>query len=183
MTCIVGLKHNKKIYIGGDSAAIADLSVNTRKDTKVFLNGKFLIGYAGSYRLGQIMRFNFKPPKREAGKDAYEYMCVDFVKRMQKTFSENGFNGENKRSEKETSGQLLVAYDGELYEICEDYQVGILHDAYNAIGCGADIALGAMYATGQSTSILKPEERVKIALDAASKYSAGVLPPHVILSI
>ena len=183
MTCIVGIKEKNKVYIGGDSAAVADLSVSVRTDTKVFKNGKFLIGYAGSFRLGQIMRFHFKPPKHEKGKSDYEYMCVDFIKKMQKTFAESGFDGENRRQEKQTSGQMLVAYRGELYEIYEDYQVGISADPYNSIGCGSDLALGALYTLHKAVPKMPAEQKVAIALDAASTYSGGVLPPYNILSV
>ena len=183
MTCIVAIKDKKKIYIGGDSAAVAGLSINVRTDSKVFKNGKFLIGFAGSFRLGQIMRFHFKPPKHEDGKSDYEYMCVDFIKKMQKTFEANGFDGENKKSEKETSGQMLVAYNGELYEVYEDYQVGMVADPYNSIGCGSDIALGALYALHALDTRIPTDQKVTIALDAANAYSGGVLPPYNILSI
>ncbi len=183
MTCIVALKEKNKIYIGGDSAAVAGLSVNVRSDTKVFKNGKFLIGYAGSFRMGQIMRFHFKPPVHKRGKPDYEYMCVDFIKKMQKTFEANGFDGENKRSEKETCGQMLVAYNGELYEIYEDYQVGIVADPFNSIGCGSELAIGSLYTLNRTKSRLTPEQKLEVALDAASTYNGGVLPPYNILSI
>lgn len=183
MTCIVAVKSNKKVYIGGDSAAVAELSVNTRKDSKVFINGKFIIGFAGSFRLGQIMRFHFTPPRHLKSKDDYDYMCTDFIKRMQKTLEDNGFSGENKRSEKETSGQMLVGYNGELYEIYEDYQVGIVHDPYNAIGSGGEIALGSLHTTHTIENRLTPNQKITAALDAASRYNAGVLPPYNILSL
>lgn len=182
MTCIVALKDKNKIYIGGDSAAMSGLSVNVRTDSKVFNNGKFLMGFAGSYRMGQIMRFHFKPPKHDAGKPDYEYMCVDFIKKMQKTFEANGLDGYNKRTERETCGQMLVAYHGECYEIYEDYQVGIVADPYNAIGCGSDLSIGALYALHNTPNKLSPKEKVTIALNAASAYNGGVLPPYVILS-
>lgn len=183
MTCIVAVKNKNKIYIGGDSAAVAGYSVNVRKDTKVFKNDKFLIGYAGSFRLGQLMRFAFKPPKHDKNKTDYEYMCVDFIKKVQKTFEKNGFSGQNKRTEQETCGQMLVAYNGELYEIYEDYQVGIVADPYNSIGCGSDIALGALHAIHNLNPTLSPEKKVTAALDAAVAYSGGVIPPYNILSI
>lgn len=184
MTCIVSLKHDNKIYIGGDHAASSGLSVNVREDTKVFKNKSMLIGYAGSYRMGQIMRFAFKPPKHEKGKDPYEYMCTDVIKSMQKTFDKHGFDGHNKKDEKETSGQMLIAYRGQLYEFYEDYQVGINADPFCSVGCGSDLALGAMFAlqTVPKLNKMGPEDQIRIALQAATKYNAGVSPPFTILS-
>lgn len=182
MTCIVAVKSKGKIYIGGDSASVDGYSVNVRVDQKVFRNGDFLIGFAGSFRMGQIMRFHFNPPKHPAGKSNYEYMCVDFIKKIQKTFEANGFDGRNKRSEKETCGQMLVAYRSELYEIGEDYQVGIVADPYNAIGIGYDLALGSLYTSHQIDPTLDAERKVQLALDAATKYNGGVLAPYTIYS-
>lgn len=183
MTCIVAVKEGKKIYMGGDSAASADYSINIRKDEKVFRNGSFLIGFAGSFRMGQIMRFGFKPPRHTAGKPVFEYMCVDFIKRVQQTFDDNGFDGENKRSEKETSGQMLVAYRGELFEIYEDYQVGIVVPPYNSIGSGSDLAMGSLHTTHTIKNKMTASEKISAALTAASTFNSSVLPPYTILSI
>lgn len=185
MTCIVSLKQDDKIYIGGDTAAVAGLSVNVRQDTKVFKNKNMLIGFAGSFRLGQLMRFAFKPPQHKKGQDAFEYMCVDVVKAIQKCFEKNGFNGQNKKDEKETSGQMLIAYKGILYEVYEDYQVGISAETYSSIGCGGDLAMGAMYALEHlpKAHLMPPETKVQIALTAAATHNGGVLPPFTILSM
>lgn len=182
MTCIVSLKQNDKIYIGGDTAAVSGLSVNVRLDVKVFRNKKMLIGYAGSFRLGQIMRFAFNPPAHPKGKDDYEYMCVDFISAVQKCFKKHGFDGQNRKDEKETCGQMLVAYKGQLYEIYEDYQVGVSSEPFTSIGCGSDLAMGAMYALHNlpKSDKISPEDKLKIALDAASTFNGGVLPPYTI---
>lgn len=184
MTCIVSLRQDDKIYIGGDTAAVSGLSVNVRQDVKVFKNKNMLIGFAGSFRLGQLMRFAFKPPAHKKGQDAFEYMCVDVVRSIQKCFEKHGFGGHNKKEEKETSGQMLVAYKGVLYEIYEDYQVGISSETYSAIGCGGDLAMGAMYALEHlpKNQVLPAETKINIALNAAVTHNGGVLPPFTILS-
>jgi len=42
MTCIVGIKTRKKVFIGGDSAGVAGSSICNRLDKKVFSNGEFI---------------------------------------------------------------------------------------------------------------------------------------------
>ena len=64
MTCIVGLEHKGKVYIGGDSAGVAGYSLSVRADQKVFINGNFIFGFTSSFRMGQILRFGFNPPRR-----------------------------------------------------------------------------------------------------------------------
>ena len=44
MTCIVGLVHEGVVYIGGDSAGVAGLSLTVRADEKVFRNSDFFDG-------------------------------------------------------------------------------------------------------------------------------------------
>ena len=59
-----------------------------------------------------------------------------------------------------------------------DFQVGELHDPFAAVGCGMDLAHGALYALRDSD--LDPESKVRLALEAAERFSAGVRRPFVI---
>ena len=65
MTVIVGLQHNGAVYIGGDSAGIAGYDLMIRHDEKVFVNQQFIMGYTTSFRMGQILRYSFKPPVQQ----------------------------------------------------------------------------------------------------------------------
>ena len=64
MTCIVGLVHEGVVYIGGDSAGVAGLSLVVRADEKVLRNGDFLMGFTTSFRMGQLLRYKLDPPRR-----------------------------------------------------------------------------------------------------------------------
>ena len=60
MTCIIGLKHADRIYIGGDRCGAAGYSVTVRTESKVFmredsLDRPFLFGYTSSFRMGQLL--------------------------------------------------------------------------------------------------------------------------------
>lgn len=46
-----------------------------------------------------------------------------------------------------------------------------------AVGCGDQIARGALY----GTQMQPPKERIRIALEAAERFSAGVRGPFIIL--
>ena len=73
MTCIVGMvdKLAKNVIIGGDSAESTNVNIFIRKDAKIFQNGNFIIGCTSSFRMIQLLRFTFKPPKIKT-KDIYE---------------------------------------------------------------------------------------------------------------
>ena len=48
-----------------------------------------------------------------------------------------------------------------------------------SLGCGSDIAHGSLYTTKDKQS----EERIMVALEAASHHSMGVRPPFKIVKI
>jgi ATP-dependent protease HslVU (ClpYQ) peptidase subunit len=171
MTCIVGLVENGNVYIGGDSAGVAGLSITIRSDEKVFENGPFIMGFTTSFRMGQLLRYKFEPPKQTVAQSDMQYMVTDFIDAIRVCFTKNGFGDAS------SGGTFLVGYNGVLYHIDSDYQVGIPSGPYDSVGCGSDIALGAMYASGGKT----PEERVKLALEASAKFSGGVAPPFTLV--
>jgi ATP-dependent protease HslVU (ClpYQ) peptidase subunit len=180
LTCIVGLVQDGVVYIGGDSAGVAGMDIKVRLDPKVFIVDKrFIIGYTDSFRMGQLLRFSLKPPRQKPRVDDYEYMCTGFINAVRRCFTNGGYI--KKQEERERGGSFLVGYRGRLYEIASDFQVGINADSYSAIGCGEDYAHGSLFATEHSG--LSPEERIRLALEAASHFSAGVHPPFVIIRL
>lgn len=173
MTCIVSVQEKGIIYMGGDSAGVAGLSITIRSDVKVFQNHEFLIGFAGSFRMGQLLHYRFVPPPQPVGVDDMRYMVTDFIDGVRKCFFDNGY-GSKERNE---GGSFLVGYKGRLYTIDRDFQVGIPTDQMYAIGSGQEISLGALYATKK----MKPEARLKLALEAAAHHNAGVIAPFIFM--
>jgi len=171
MTCIVGLVDKGDIYMGGDSAGVAGLSITIRADEKVFTNGEFIMGFTSSFRMGQLLRYKFEAPKQLQSQSDMKYMVTDFIDAVQKCFVEHGFGS------KTSGGNFLVGYNGNLYNIQSDYQVGLSHKAFESVGCGSDLAMGSMY----TSSGKKPEARVLLALETASMFSIGVAAPFVVL--
>lgn len=184
MTCIVGLEHNGVVYIGGDSAGVEtwSLAICGRADEKVFVtdSGEFIMGFCGSFRIGQLLRYALTPPEQSQKKDDMAYMVVDFVDAVRVMQKEKGsMKKENELEEHDAA--FLVGYRGKLYCIETDFQVGRPMEGYAAVGCGAQIALGAMFATRNSN--LAPENRIELALTAAAEYSAGVRGPFLVLKL
>lgn len=175
MTCIVGIVDEDKVYIGGDSAGVAGLNLWVRADLKVFNIGEFVFGFTSSFRMGQLLQYSFTPPKIGNG-DLMKYMATDFVDAVRETLKAGGYAQIDKNVEK--AGAFLVGVRGRLFSIEDDYQVGETICGYNAVGCGASFALGSLATTeGQD---LPPKQKVRIALEAAEKFSAGVSKPFTI---
>lgn len=178
MTCIVGIVEKDKVYIGGDSAGVGGLDITIRKDNKVFKVGEFVIGCTSSFRMIQLLRYSFNPPKQEKKKsDVYEYMCTVFVNSLRKTFTKGGFL--KKSEEVETGGVFLVGYRGRLFRIEEDYQVGESIDLYDACGCGESYAKGALRIMVEQDYLYANQLIIK-ALETATYFSGGVRPPFII---
>lgn len=179
MTCISGLVHGGSVYIGGDSAAVGGLSLTVRADEKVFLNGEMLFGFTSSFRMGQILRYGFTPPKFYHGDDVYEYMVTRFVDSARERFRAAGWLSLN--SGQESAGTFLVGFKGRLFRIDSDFQVGEALDQYDAVGCGQDIALGCLYAAKRSGGFKASEKAILLSLEAAEAHSAGVRKPFHVL--
>lgn len=182
MTCIVGLKYEGVTYIGADSLGANSWSKIQRKDKKVFRlkdTDKALIGFTSSYRMGQLLMYSEGLiDKRDEPSIDHEYLVTKTVPAIIKQLESGGFV-KNDDGQKE-GGQFLLAYDNSLYCIHSDFQVEEAIDNYSAVGSGAEVALGSLYAT--EGVIENPFKRIINALKAASKYSIGVEGPYHILN-
>ncbi|GLX99677.1 MULTISPECIES: hypothetical protein [Actinoplanes] len=178
MTAIAGLTHAGSVFIGGDSAGVGggwDLTI--RADAKVFRNRGYLFGFTTSFRMGQLIRYSLKPPAPKGDLD--KFMSTTFVDALRDCLKKGGWA--RKDSEQESGGTFLVGVRGRLYTVYDDYQLAKAADGFAAVGCGDQIALGAFYATAGTD--LKPRKRVRVALQAAERFSAGVRGPFVCLSL
>jgi ATP-dependent protease HslVU (ClpYQ) peptidase subunit len=175
MTCIAGLVHEGEVYIGGDSAGVSGWDLTIRADSKVFRVGEFLMGFTTSFRMGQLIRYAFTPPKVEPGDDVFRYMTVDFVDAVRECLKKGGFAKKDKDAEE--GGDFLVGFRGRLFWVASDYQVCESSQGYDAVGCGQAYAKGAFSATEG----LPPTARLTKALMAAERHSAGVRGPFKII--
>ena len=188
MTCIVGLvdKKSAHIYIGADSAATNDSGQQTiRADQKLFRLGDFLFGCTSSFRMIQLLRYRLVLPdyasvlSSSEEDQLFRYMATDFIDAVRSCLRDGGYA--KKEEEREQGGTFLVASRGRLFCIESDYQVEEVLIGYNAIGSGDDVALGALHVTLQMD--LLPDQRIRLALEAAAYHNANVAGPFLIKSI
>ena len=185
MTCIVGYidKTTNDVYIGGDSAGVAGLHVVKRADEKVFEKknnrGKMVFGFTSSFRMGQILRYCFDIPDHDPRVDDYTYLCKDFISGLMDCYKKFGYFKRDDEGARR-GGTFLMGYNGNLYNIEGDFQVGKVLDNFDACGCGVYYALGAMEILNKSN--ISSEEKVKQALKVAEKFSGGVMAPFNIIN-
>jgi ATP-dependent protease HslVU (ClpYQ) peptidase subunit len=178
MTAIVGITDGTTVVIAGDSAGVGGDVTQPRLDAKVFTNGPYVIGFTTSFRMGQILRYAFKAPIPPDGEDGlHAFLCTSFINSVREGLKEGGWA--RKSDDQEEGGSFLVGVRGRLFEIGPDYQVGELVDGYTAVGCGADIALGALHATDNAGMSL--EARALAALGAAAHFSTSVRAPFTVV--
>ena len=187
MTCIVGMLNPQdgNIIIGGDSAAVTGMEIQVEKQPKIFKNGEFIFGCTTSFRMIQLLKFQFQPPviehggtgftsaSKQAPVDIYAYMCTKFVDELRNCFKVGGIL--DTQNGIEHGGTFLVGYKERLFRINSDFYVMETLDGFDAVGCGQQYALGAMKQL-ESTK-LSVQAKLAQALETAAHFSGGVVGP------
>lgn len=166
MTCIVGIMARGKVILGGDSAAFDDsaAAVSVRPGVKVFRLSKGIIaGFAGSFRLGQIVRWQMPELTPEPTE---EWMVTAFIPELVTVLREAGLKKNT------IAGQMLLGISDQLFIVESDFHVGCC-ETYQSIGAASGPALGSLY----STEGKQPLVRLRMALDAAAQHNASVRGP------
>ncbi len=165
MTVIAGIASEGVVYISGDRGASDGDSILSMTAPKICKVGDFIIGYAGSGGLGQILQH--MDCWNEHPKNAERFLRMVFVEEYIKAREKVG-------GKDEEEAQLLIGYKGNLWEIdTSDY--ACFPFTYTAIGSGGPIALGSLYATQHSP--ISPDLRLNAALKAAIEHNPGCKGP------
>ncbi len=188
MTCIVALINENKVFLGGDAAASDDKSglIFQRTDPKVFKVGQFGIGFVDSFRMGQILQYSWAPPvyKPTAGyRNLDKFLRTRFVESVKESFKENGYGNQNPGTEDGDEGGIFIITvqgAGRIFTMDSDFHIGEADVQYMAEGAGQELALGSLFSTAQ---IKTPRKRVRMALEAATKFNMSVRPPFTIIEV
>lgn len=184
MTCIVAIAQNGTVYMGSDHAASDDKSgwIMSRREPKVFKVGQYGVAFTDSFRMGQILQYNWTPPKytptkTNSGLD--KFMRTKFIDSVKVAFKDHGF-GDIGGTDEDTGGIFIVGLEGRIFVVDEDFHVGENVVNYMAEGSGGMFALGALHATKNQKN---PKMRLKLALEAASEFSMSVAPPFTYIQV
>lgn len=176
MTCIVGWLHDDRVTIGGDAAAVSGLRVHQRVAPKVFENGPMVFGFTSSFRMGDLLEHALTVPERDDRKESVDkFMRTTFIDAVRKCLAEGGYA--EKDNGVERGGTFLVGYEGRLFSVEGDYQVGESVDGFDAVGCAGELARGAMAILREQRGAGTVRAKLRRVLEIAAKYSGGVSPP------
>lgn len=170
MTCIIALKCKNNIYLGADRAI---LNANLDCSKLVNENG-VLVGFSGArsiiLRCLEVIPASIIFNARVDNEDGMLSMIEELREHFYKTYPKELWI-----DDKYQVNFLLTTGKKLFFVGLPSFIISPLVDEYYATGSGYPYALGALYATN---SISDPEQRIKIALEAASKWDSGnVRPP------
>jgi len=169
MTCIVGIIDKKGIYIGADSSVSAgNTQFAMSNNKKIFIDNDMIFGMAGDYAIFQEFQYRFAPPDCDTDRDPLEYMLNSFAPALREQF-ETVFSGDNEF-------YIMIGFRGRLFQLDKNYAIIETSLDFDAIGSGEDIARGVLFATPD----LSPQERIKLALTAAERFTCFVRKPFII---
>lgn len=179
MTCIVGIEHGGKVWMGGDSAVSWDNATALCTTSKVVRRGDYLIGGCGSSRAGNLVIYSAKLPSKPPTKNTEGWLVNNFVPALQTAFKdEPRESGEQSPFAMEFG--FLIGCRGQLFWLDSDFSIDRCQDGYFADGSGRQPAMGALYATKKG---MAPRQRILMALHAAEKYTPFVRGPFTVLSV
>ena len=174
--------------MGGDSAASDEKSglIIQTTDAKVFKSGQYGIGYVDSFRMGQILQYNWTPPvyKPTAGfKNLDKFMRTKFVESVKASYLEHGYGKFGGATDDgDEGGIILIAVQGtgRIFTMDVDYHISQADVEYMAEGSGQQVALGSLFSTG---AVKTPRKRVRMALEASAKFIMTVRGPFTIIEV
>jgi len=196
MTSIIGINSAYQTWLGGDSAATDDDSIEVRVESKVWQRGRWVFGSCPSFRLIQVIKFklNIDTWLNEPSKTTTQDIVNNLVLPLRNLINDM-------RVDIEDGWTILLGGSGKLWSIQDDYSVSQVI-RYTAIGSGSQYALGVLHYVyeGQSSNLpvvpshvytyqdsleckhnLAEYVIIKAASRAAGAYCISVSPPYIIV--
>jgi ATP-dependent protease HslVU (ClpYQ) peptidase subunit len=160
MTTIVGIQTDGLVTMGTDSVVTAGPRQYTHpRMEKVIETNGYLIGGAGDVAACDPIMYLWTPPKPTIAerKDLYRFMIRKFAPSLRKFLVESGYSPD--KDDKESGFELLVACDGELFIVDNDFTVLMDRSGVMGVGSGSPFAVGAILGGADI------EEALQIAAD------------------
>lgn len=173
MSLVIAIKEKDRIVLGADKQASTG-STKDHTSTKIWkveeLEGA-LMGGVGSARASQIIQYSQIIDKNYTGPINTEFVICVLVPTISATLKANGIAVGASEEESCTMipNVFIFAYADKAWVIWHDLSVIEIAD-YFAIGSGADVARGALFATKDKN----PFDRIVTGIDAAAESTLFV---------
>jgi hypothetical protein len=151
------------------------------KDHKIIDNNGILIAGCGIGRGMNLLQRGWKAPKptsKLTPEKLDNWMVKTFIPGMRKVFVDGGYDMKDDGDYAKYENVFLIAVQGHIYVVDEDYSVDRDSRNYFTSGSGGDFAQGSLYSSWKSGKKIftDKEAAVKamtIAVDAAKEFDSN----------
>lgn len=195
MTTIIGIQgdgfsiatSDSRISDVEESGMISQIVGLKESNSKLGVNGNYVLAAAGDLRAINILHHAFLPPKVELnikGKKLDQFVTTKFIPALRECFEVQGYAApQNEQSAHiaEHGSTILMSVNGTIYIIDGDYSWISDPGGVFAIGTGAQYALGAMISMLPKKGKLSIHTAKNIALQAiaiAAKFDPYTGSPY-----
>jgi len=174
MTCVVGVKTDKHVYIGADSFGSNGFTGSKIGYPKKVLHvGDFIIGVCGSFRLIQILTHKFHILPRFVDQDIYDYVYTSFYDSLISCLRSEKYLVDSNNVEMLPSGsEMVIGIDNKLFTMQVDLSILELADDFVCVGSGEYHSQAVMESL--SDRDLSPADKIVRAIQKTSKYVVSV---------
>ena len=152
MTTIAAIQGDGWVVMGADSqSTYLEYRKLFMKDHKIIDNNGILIAGCGIGRGMNLLQRGWKAPKPRANMSPEQldnWMIKTFIPGMRKLFVDGGYDMKDDGDFAQFENVFIVAVQGHLYVIDEDYSVDRDERNYFTSGSGGDFAQGSLYRSG-----------------------------------
>lgn len=183
MTTLAAFQGKGWAVIAADSRATDETGrVFDLSNHKIVENNGYLIAVSGASRGGNIAQQGWNPPKAPLTNDINKldiFMTKKFIPSLRKAFIAAGFDGKEDGDAAWQDAGFLVAVNGIIYPIFNDYSWDRDSRGIYYSGSGGDVALGAMAALGIEDAADEHEasQIMHKAIELTTKYDAYTSAP------
>jgi ATP-dependent protease HslVU (ClpYQ) peptidase subunit len=195
MTTLVGVQGDGFAVVGADglitsydeAGSAYQKSVLASGSSKVFTNGKYILGAAGDVRAINLLQHAFQPPTPTPGmrgKKLDSFITVKFIPALRACFDQHGYSPPESKDSKDHIAQhdstILTVVNSTIYMIEGDYSWINEATGFYVAGTGGAYALGALQAISDGKKLTQEKAKATVvkALTIAAKYDPNSGPPY-----
>ncbi len=190
MTTIAAIQGKNWVVMGAETNSTHDDYRRVKMtDDKVINNNGILIAGCGTGRGMNLLQHTFKAPKPLPGRTADQldkWVSNIFVPEMRQLFMDHGYDMKDEGDYAQHDTVFIIAVQGVVYLIDEDYSWDRDIRGYITSGSGGDFAQGSLYRASKNgklfTNIAEAKKEMKLAIEAAIEfdvYSGGDVRVYV----
>ena len=143
MTTIVAIENKNWAVMAADSQITEDnTKILSTRTPKIIKFKDMYIGLRGDARPGDIIAYNWKPPKIRG--DIQKWVVGTMIPSMIKAFEKNNYDWEDDK----TDFSFLVMVKNEIFDIGSDMSISRSDNRMYAVGSGKEYAMGALAILG-----------------------------------